>query len=63
MWGVWRPASRLVLSRLLLLTHSLILYSLQPRYVAANRMHDAQYHEACKLVYVHNKAFGFKEEK
>ena len=32
-------------------------------YIAANRMHDAQYHDACKLVYVHNKAFGFKEEK
>ena len=32
-------------------------------YIAANRVHDAQYHEACKLVYVHNLAFGFKEEK
>lgn len=28
-------------------------------YVAAGRIHDAKYIEACKLVYVHNKAFGF----
>lgn len=28
-------------------------------YVAANRIHDAKYLEACKLVYVHDKAFGF----
>ena len=32
-------------------------------YVASNRIHDAKYHEACKLVYVHNKAFGFEEHK
>lgn len=31
-------------------------------YVAANRIHDASYIEDCKLVYVHDKAFGFKEE-
>jgi oxalate decarboxylase/phosphoglucose isomerase-like protein (cupin superfamily) len=31
-------------------------------YVSSNRIHDAKYHEACKLVYIHNKAFGFKEE-
>lgn len=30
-------------------------------YVAANRIHDAKYIEPCKLVYVHDKAFGFKE--
>ena len=28
-------------------------------YVRAGRIHDARYIEACKLVYVHNKAFGF----
>jgi len=31
-------------------------------YVAANRIHDATYINDCKLVYVHEKAFGFKEE-
>ncbi len=31
-------------------------------YVAANRIHDASYIEDCKLVYAHDKAFGFKEE-
>ncbi len=28
-------------------------------YVRAGRIHDAKYIEDCKLVYVHNKAFGF----
>lgn len=28
-------------------------------YVKAGRIHDARYLEACKLVYVHDKAFGF----
>jgi quercetin dioxygenase-like cupin family protein len=28
-------------------------------YVRAGRIHDAKYIEECKLVYVHNKAFGF----
>ena len=28
-------------------------------YISAERIHDAKYHEACKLVYVHNKEFGF----
>lgn len=28
-------------------------------YVAANRIHDAKYVEDCKLVYVHDGAFGF----
>ena len=28
-------------------------------YVKAGRIHDAKYIEACKLVYVHDKAFGF----
>lgn len=31
-------------------------------YVKAGRIHDAKYLEDCKLVYVHNKAFGFTEE-
>ena len=31
-------------------------------YVKANRIHDAKYIEDCKLVYVHDKAFGFKAE-
>ena len=28
-------------------------------YVKAGRIHDAKYIEPCKLVYVHDKAFGF----
>jgi hypothetical protein len=28
-------------------------------YVRAGRIHDAKYIEDCKLVYVHNGAFGF----
>jgi quercetin dioxygenase-like cupin family protein len=31
-------------------------------YISAGRIHDAKYIDACKLVYVHDKAFGFKEE-
>jgi len=31
-------------------------------YIKAGRIHDAKYIEACKLVYVHNKAFGFTAE-
>lgn len=31
-------------------------------YVKANRIHDANYIEDCKLVYVHDKAFGFTAE-
>jgi quercetin dioxygenase-like cupin family protein len=29
-------------------------------YVPAGRIHDAKYVERCKLVYVHDKAFGFR---
>ena len=29
-------------------------------YIKAGRIHDASYVEACKLVYVHDRAFGFK---
>lgn len=31
-------------------------------YVKAGRIHDAKYIETCKLVYVHDKAFGFTAE-
>lgn len=31
-------------------------------YIKAGRMHDAKYIEDCKLVYVHDKAFGFTSE-
>ncbi len=29
-------------------------------YIEAGRIHDAKYVEACKLVYVHDRAFGFE---
>jgi quercetin dioxygenase-like cupin family protein len=32
-------------------------------YVAAGRIHDARYLEDCKLVYVHDRGFGFVEER
>ncbi|MDH5395947.1 MAG: cupin domain-containing protein, partial [Gammaproteobacteria bacterium] len=31
-------------------------------YIKAGRIHDAKYIEECKLVYVHDKAFGFSAE-
>ena len=31
-------------------------------YIRAGRIHDAKYIEPCKLVYVHDKAFGFTAE-
>ncbi|MEA1890988.1 MAG: cupin domain-containing protein [Pseudomonadota bacterium] len=31
-------------------------------YVKAGRIHDAKYLEDCKLVYVHDRAFGFTAE-
>ena len=31
-------------------------------YIAAGRIHDANYLEDCKLVYVHDRAFGFSAE-
>lgn len=31
-------------------------------YIKSNRIHDAKYIEDCKLVYVHDKAFGFTAE-
>lgn len=35
----------------------------QTGYVGAGRIHDAKYLEDCKLVYVHNGAFGFQVPK
>ncbi len=32
-------------------------------YIKAGRIHDANYTDACKLVYVHDKAFGFTAEE
>ena len=34
----------------------------QVGYIAAGRVHTAKYVEACKLVYVHDRAFGFVAE-
>lgn len=31
-------------------------------YIGSNRIHDASYLEDCKLVYVHDRAFGFTDE-
>ena len=31
-------------------------------YIAAGRIHDAKYLEPCKLVYVHDRAFGFQAQ-
>lgn len=40
----------------------LILNKGDTGYIKAGRIHDASYLEDCKLVYVHDKAFGFKAE-
>lgn len=40
----------------------LILNQGDTGYIKSGRIHDAQYLEACKLVYVHDKAFGFVAE-
>lgn len=32
-------------------------------YIKAGRIHDASYIEECKLVYVHDRAFGFTAEE
>ncbi len=37
----------------------LILKQGETGYIKAGRIHDAKYLEACKLVYVHDRAFGF----
>lgn len=40
----------------------LLLNAGETGYVAAGRIHDAQYLQDCKLVYVHERAFGFQTE-
>ncbi len=40
----------------------LILNKGDTGYVKVGRIHDASYLEDCKLVYVHDKAFGFNPE-
>ena len=40
----------------------LILNKGDTGYIKAGRIHDAKYIEPCKLVYVHDKAFGFTAE-
>lgn len=40
----------------------LILNQGDTGYIKSGRIHDAKYLEACKLVYVHDKAFGFVAE-
>jgi len=40
----------------------IILNKGETGYIKANRIHDASYIDACKLVYVHDKAFGFVAE-
>ena len=40
----------------------LVLNAGDTGYIRAGRIHDAKYLEACKLVYVHDRAFGFKAE-
>jgi quercetin dioxygenase-like cupin family protein len=40
----------------------LILNKGDTGYIKAGRIHDARYLEDCKLIYVHDKAFGFKQE-
>lgn len=37
----------------------LILRKGETGYIKAGRIHDAQYTQDCKLVFVHDKAFGF----
>jgi len=39
-----------------------ILNAGETGYIKANRIHDAKYLEDCKLVYAHDKAFGFVAE-
>lgn len=38
----------------------LVLSQGQAGYIPAGRIHDARYVETCKLVYVHDRAFGFQ---
>ena len=41
----------------------LVLKKGETGYVKSGRIHDAKYLEDCKLVYVHDKAFGFRDER
>lgn len=41
----------------------LVLGQGQTGYIQAGRIHDASYLEHCKLVYVHDRAFGFTAEE
>ena len=41
----------------------IFLHKGETGYVRAGRIHDAKYLEDCKLVYVHNGAFGFQLPK
>jgi mannose-6-phosphate isomerase-like protein (cupin superfamily) len=40
----------------------LILNKGDTGYIRAGRIHDAKYLDDCKLVYVHDRAFGFQAE-
>ena len=40
----------------------IVLHQGMTGYIKAGRIHDAKYSEACKLVYVHDRGFGFKQE-
>jgi len=40
----------------------LVLNAGDTGYIGAGRIHDAKYIDACKLVYVHDRAFGFTAE-
>jgi quercetin dioxygenase-like cupin family protein len=40
----------------------LVLTAGSAGYIRAGRIHDASYLEDCKLVYVHNRGFGFTAE-
>ncbi len=42
--------------------HEVILNKGDTGYVKAGRIHDAKYLQDCKLVYVHDRAFGFIAE-
>ena len=42
---------------------AVILNSGDTGYVQAGRIHDAKYLQDCKLVYVHDRAFGFTTEQ
>jgi quercetin dioxygenase-like cupin family protein len=42
---------------------AVILNSGDTGYVQAGRIHDAKYLQDCKLVYVHDRAFGFTKEE